>query len=240
MYPSGQTRLVGVLAVEFKDDLVIALQVRGRLPGQSIVFPFNLVHQAVLLVFPAVQDSLELPSLNNFVGPVLPFQHSSPGVACLGIIDAVLARQSRRTVVRAEQGCVEDGEIFHPLWELQQARTSIDFFNGERAVPFVVAFLHGSVGLHILCRDPDAVAWCILRCINPVLVGVLLIAGCRLFCKHFKLSNNPIKAVGHYIGLIELAFLGRRQVWWAWGRGLGSQSQVKSIVCKEREYPSGF
>ena len=80
-YPGRRAWLFRVLTVEFKNDPIVASQVRGWLPGRLVMFPLDLVHQSVLWVSSAVHDFLKFPLLNDLIGPIFPFQDPTSDVA---------------------------------------------------------------------------------------------------------------------------------------------------------------
>src|SRR5205814_4710742 len=106
--------------------------------------------------------------------------------------------------------------------------------------PLIVTLLHRSICFHILRHNPDAVPRCILWGIDTIFISGFFIAGGRLPCKCFQLSEDPLKTIGDRVRLVELAFLSSGQARRAWGRRLGSQSWMKPVVREERGDPGSF
>ena len=77
--------------MEIEENFVLAPQVLSRLPGWRVIFPLDLVVDAVPVV--TVEDVFELPLFNDLARIVVSFQDSAADVARLGFIDSSLTEE---------------------------------------------------------------------------------------------------------------------------------------------------
>lgn len=177
-----------------------------------MVPPLDKVVEAVFVM--AIQKLIEFPFLNRFRCPILPFKNSSADVAGFCLIDRSLTWKSSRGCLGAQKVIVEDREDSDTVRKLDSTCTRIYFQHFVRSSPFVVAFFHWAVCLHVSGIDVDLVSDPKLRSILAVCVGIILVPLLRLLCQGFQKVQDPFKSVSNDVGFIELCLLRSTQVWW--------------------------
>jgi hypothetical protein len=186
-------------------------EVIGWLPGCLMVPPLNKVVKAIFIV--AIQELIEFPFLNRLRRSILPFENSSSNIARFRLIDRYLAWESCGICLGAQKVIVEHRKNSNTVRELNSARTRIHFQHIVWSSPFVVAFFHWAVCLHVSGIDVDLVSDSKLRCILAVCVGIVLIPLLRLLCQGFQQVQYPFKSVCDDVGFIELCLLRSAQIW---------------------------